>query len=282
MSIRIDNIIVTMVFLLVTMITSHNGYQYHRCCYNCRSISISIRPQLHVASTRLYQSVKNTPSSISSISSTIKDIRSSLSADERSSLMMDALRGKNINDDDSQLIGVDMKLVEMRSQDGTDDYLPTVYNPSQLEKYFNRRLGAVCTRIWQVLSSSGGFLLGLGLDYLTGNTEDIEVRRAAELRNIIVSLGPFFIKVGQALSIRPDILSPRAMVELQQLCDKVPCFDSALAMKTIEQELGRSPSELFSKITPEPVAAASLGQVYRQVYYRCFIILHLLCTSSER
>jgi aarF domain-containing kinase len=38
---------------------------------------------------------------------------------------------------------------------------------------------------------------------------------------VIVSLGPFFIKLGQALSIRPDILSPKAMVELQQLCDKV-------------------------------------------------------------
>jgi len=80
-------------------------------------------------------------------------------------------------------------------------------------------------------------------------------------------LGTFFhsssytINIGQALSIRPDILSPRAMVELQQLCDKVPCFDSELAMQTIEQELGRSPSDLFSEITAEPVAAASLGQV---------------------
>jgi aarF domain-containing kinase len=49
----------------------------------------------------------------------------------------------------------------------------------------------------------------------------LKVRRAAELRDTITSLGPFFIKLGQALSIRPDILSPKAMVELQQLCDKV-------------------------------------------------------------
>ena len=89
----------------------------------------------------------------------------------------------------------------------------------------------------------------------------MDVRRAKELRNTIVSLGPFFIKLGQALSIRPDILSPRAMVELQQLCDKVPSYDNALAMKTIQDELGRSPDELFSKITSDPVAAASLGQV---------------------
>ena len=53
------------------------------------------------------------------------------------------------------------------------------------------------------------------------------------------------------------------MVELQQLCDKVPSFDSSLAMKTIEEELGKHPSLLFSTITAEPVAAASLGQVYR-------------------
>jgi aarF domain-containing kinase len=79
--------------------------------------------------------------------------------------------------------------------------------------------------VWQVVSTSSSFLFGLAWDYATGNTEDVEVRRAVQLRSTIVSLGPFFIKLGQALSIRPDILSPRAMVELQQLCDKVgSCF----------------------------------------------------------
>ena len=53
------------------------------------------------------------------------------------------------------------------------------------------------------------------------------------------------------------------MVELQKLCDKVPSFDSKIAFATIEQELGRPVTELFSEITPEPVAAASLGQVYK-------------------
>ena len=54
----------------------------------------------------------------------------------------------------------------------------------------------------------------------------------------MTSLGPAYIKLGQALSIRPDILSPAAMVELQKLCDKVPSFDNAVAMKVIEDELG--------------------------------------------
>lgn len=64
-----------------------------------------------------------------------------------------------------------------------------------------------------------------------GKLKDHEVKRAIELRNIVTSLGPAYIKLGQALSIRPDILSPAAMNELQKLCDKVPSFDSAVAMQ---------------------------------------------------
>ena len=48
-----------------------------------------------------------------------------------------------------------------------------------------------------------------------------QVKRAIQLRNIMTSLGPAYIKLGQALSIRPDLLSPAAMNELQKLCDKV-------------------------------------------------------------
>merc|ERR1712238_77614 len=59
--------------------------------------------------------------------------------------------------------------------------------------------------------------------------------------------------------------SPRSMVELQKLCDKVPSYDSKIAFATIERELGKTIDKLFSEITPEPVAAASLGQVYRAI-----------------
>jgi len=75
------------------------------------------------------------------------------------------------------------------------------------------------------------------------------------------SLCCFFFFLCQALSIRPDILSPRSMVELQKLCDKVPSYDSKIAFATMERELGRPVDEIFSFITDEPVAAASLGQV---------------------
>lgn len=64
-----------------------------------------------------------------------------------------------------------------------------------------------------------------------GRLRETEVSRAIDLRNIMTSLGPAYIKLGQALSIRPDLLSPAAMNELQKLCDKVPSFDNKLAMQ---------------------------------------------------
>lgn len=53
------------------------------------------------------------------------------------------------------------------------------------------------------------------------------------------------------------------MNELQKLCDKVPSFSNSIAMATIEAELGRPWNEIYAQLSPEPVAAASLGQVYR-------------------
>ena len=115
----------------------------------------------------------------------------------------------------------------------------------------------------QLLSSVGGILGGVGMDFLSGKSKENEVKRAIQLRNIMTSLGPAYIKLGQALSIRPDLLSPSAMNELQQLCDKVPSYDSKVAMKLLEQELGRPWQEVYAELTPEPIAAASLGQVYK-------------------
>lgn len=100
-------------------------------------------------------------------------------------------------------------------------------------------------------------------DVLSGKFDDNQVQRAIELRDIMTSLGPAYIKLGQALSIRPDLLSPAAMNEMQKLCDKVPSFPSDVAMKQLEHELGEPWYEIYGELTPEPIAAASLGQVYR-------------------
>ncbi|KAJ8429689.1 hypothetical protein Cgig2_004488 [Carnegiea gigantea] len=85
-----------------------------------------------------------------------------------------------------------------------------------------------------------------------------EIARAIELREIVTSLGPAYIKLGQALSIRPDILSPAAMTELQKLCDKVPSFPDDVAMALIEEELGKPWHEIYSELSPSPIAAGNL------------------------
>jgi len=203
--------------------------------------------------------------SVSKTSEMMAEMRAQLSENEDADLIMQALRGKNINDDSSAAVGLKMNLIEEDLVDGGTG-LPYDYNPDTLKEYFAAKPNVVLQRIVQVLTVGGGFFIKVTLDALLGRMEDnpdLEVKRAGELRDLITSLGPFYIKLGQALSIRPDILSPRSMVELQKLCDKVPSYDSKIAMATVERELGNTVDALFSEITPEPVAAASLGQVYK-------------------
>ena len=199
-------------------------------------------------------------SSMREMSQQMREVRSQMEEDENLKVLMASLRGQNLSDADFAAEGVEMRLVTM-DEDG--EGLPLEYDPDLIAEYWGRRPVAVFTRIVQLLSIAGGFLGGVGMDLLTGKSKENEVKRAIELRNIMTSLGPAYIKLGQALSIRPDLLSPAAMNELQQLCDKVPSFDSKIAMKQLEMELGKPWTEIYSELTPEPIAAASLGQVYR-------------------
>ncbi|MGH9914986.1 MAG: ABC1 kinase family protein, partial [Pyrinomonadaceae bacterium] len=91
-------------------------------------------------------------------------------------------------------------------------------------------------------------------------------RQAVWLKERLIALGPTFIKVGQALGTRADLLPLPYVKELITLLDQVPPFSNAEAFSLITTELAKSGStvsDLFVEIDPEPVAAASLGQVYR-------------------
>lgn len=92
--------------------------------------------------------------------------------------------------------------------------------------------------------------------------QDID-KRAAKFRETLISLGPFYIKLGQALSTRPDILPKAYCQELSKLQDRIPPFPSHIAIKSLESQLGAPIFDLFYDISPEPIAAASLGQVYK-------------------
>ncbi|OAY85037.1 Uncharacterized protein ACMD2_15680 [Ananas comosus] len=88
-------------------------------------------------------------------------------------------------------------------------------------------------------------------------------KRAEKFRETLIRLGPFYIKLGQALSTRPDILPSAYCRELSKLQDQIPPFPTRVAIKSIESQLGSPISELFVDISREPIAAASLGQVYK-------------------
>ncbi|MBS1812195.1 MAG: AarF/ABC1/UbiB kinase family protein [Acidobacteria bacterium] len=87
--------------------------------------------------------------------------------------------------------------------------------------------------------------------------------QAEWLSRQLLKLGPTFIKIGQAVSTRADLLPLAYIKELSKLQDSVPAFPNDEAMAIIERELGRSIPDLFAEIETEPIAAASLGQVYR-------------------
>ena len=87
--------------------------------------------------------------------------------------------------------------------------------------------------------------------------------QAVWLRKSLIGLGPTFIKIGQALGTRADLLPLAYVKELASLQDQVPQFPTAEAFTRIESELGMTLQQAYAEIDAEPIAAASLGQVYR-------------------
>ena len=86
---------------------------------------------------------------------------------------------------------------------------------------------------------------------------------AVRLRLALENLGPIFIKFGQVLSTRPDLIPHDYAVELAKLQDKVPPFDAQLSRSQIEKSLGQSIETLYAEFETEPVASASIAQVHK-------------------
>ncbi len=137
------------------------------------------------------------------------------------------------------------------------------YNPETIARYFRYRPWLAWGRLLVIIWSFAGFIFSLKWDDWQDQVEENQGKRATQLRTLLTDLGPTFIKVGQALSTRPDLIRKDFLVELIKLQDQLPPFDNDLAYQIIETELDRSISEVFRELSPQPVAAASLGQVYR-------------------
>ncbi|RAM51664.1 MAG: AarF/ABC1/UbiB kinase family protein [Hapalosiphonaceae cyanobacterium JJU2] len=137
------------------------------------------------------------------------------------------------------------------------------YDPDEIAKFYRYRPWLAWRRSLRIIWSFAIFILSLKLDEWQNQVEQNKLKRATQLRELLTRLGPTFIKVGQALSTRPDLIRKDFLEELVKLQDQLPPFDNAIAYRLIETELGRSIEEIYSELSPSPVAAASLGQVYR-------------------
>jgi predicted unusual protein kinase regulating ubiquinone biosynthesis (AarF/ABC1/UbiB family) len=139
------------------------------------------------------------------------------------------------------------------------------YDPAAITRIYAGHPLRLLKRLWQTLLPIGLLLLAVLTDKLSGRLKDEQVarERAKEATNLLAELGPAFIKAGQALSTRPDIVPPVLLEELSRLQDQLPAFPSDLARACIAEDLGGSVEELYGSLEAEPISAASLGQVYR-------------------
>ncbi|GAB4315909.1 MAG: AarF/ABC1/UbiB kinase family protein [Geminocystis sp.] len=137
------------------------------------------------------------------------------------------------------------------------------YSPDAIAQYYNRRPWLAIWRGLKIITYFGIFIIQLILDKWFNLEEKNKLKRAEQIRKILTKLGPTFIKVGQALSTRPDLIRRDFLEELIKLQDQLPPFDNDLAFSIIEKELDLKIEDAYREISPKPVAAASLGQVYR-------------------
>ncbi|KAK3427402.1 hypothetical protein EUGRSUZ_F03639 [Eucalyptus grandis] len=127
----------------------------------------------------------------------------------------------------------------------------TVYSSELLSRRYGSRPIKAVGRTLEILVSLGSFGIKLLVDQSNGQIDQNKRKRGAELRRIFTRLGPTFVKIGQGLSTRPTAR------------DALPTFPDTEAFACIEKELGLTLDSIFSSISPSPIAAASLGQVYK-------------------
>ncbi len=141
------------------------------------------------------------------------------------------------------------------------------YDPEIISEIYRKNPKRLFKRLWQTLIPIFIYIVSVGWDKLTGQLKkESKARfRAKQLTNLLVELGPAFVKAGQALSTRPDIIPGILLEELSELQDQLPGFDGDQAMELIEKDLNKKINDIFLTIDKKPISAASLGQVHKAV-----------------
>jgi len=120
---------------------------------------------------------------------------------------------------------------------------------------------------WHLIRSVMGFFVySVGATLFVDKSlskEEREKRTASKVKDLLIDLGPTYIKLGQFLSVRRDLLPVTIADELVSLQDKVPPFSLELLRQIVNNELGAPPEQLFAYFDPVPLASASIGQVHR-------------------
>jgi hypothetical protein len=143
------------------------------------------------------------------------------------------------------------------------------YDPVQAQTYYTARPYLVAQRVAQLVRMGNRFLWNVAVwdKYVTRREVENRGQRAQELLQLITQLGPTAIKVGQALSVRPDLIPKEYATALASLQDQVPPFDGTQARAVLLEQLGVERFNTIKGLGLEqnkgPVASASIGQVYR-------------------
>ena len=136
------------------------------------------------------------------------------------------------------------------------------YDPDADLRWLILRPWIWISRLTEVISRLGWLAITLVAQSSSPDPR-VQQRLARSILATLSALGPCFIKVGQALSTRPDLVKREWLEELTRLQDDLPPFPHEVALELIDKELGAPAQQLFAEFPDFPVAAASLGQVYR-------------------